>query len=94
MEQELEQFPQEVARLRVGRQRGGLPYPEAMRAFAVRNLEHALQAHQGDVAKVRNCALTLNNEEILPLGDMNPAYAGTLQARPATCLADERVAAD
>ncbi len=43
MEQELEQFRQEVERLRAGRQRGGLPYPEAMRAFAVRYLTQALE---------------------------------------------------
>jgi len=44
MEQELEQFRQEVERLRAGRQRGGLPYPEAMRAFAVRYLTQAQEA--------------------------------------------------
>ncbi len=36
MEKELEQFRQEVERLRAGRQKGSLPYPEALRAFAVR----------------------------------------------------------
>jgi len=44
MEQELEQFRQEVERLKAGRQRSGLPYPEAMRAFAVRYLTQALEA--------------------------------------------------
>ena len=44
MEQELEQFRQEVERLRAGRQRGGMPYPEAMRAFAVGYLTQALEA--------------------------------------------------
>ena len=43
MEKELEQFRQEVERLRAGRQRGSLPYPEALRAFAVRYLAHALE---------------------------------------------------
>jgi len=43
MEKELEQFRQEVERLRAGRQRGSLPYPDALRAFAVRYLGHALE---------------------------------------------------
>lgn len=43
MEKELEQFRQEVERLRAGRQRGSLPYPEVLRAFAVRYLAHALE---------------------------------------------------
>ncbi|MFP2929292.1 hypothetical protein ACLESO_29640 [Pyxidicoccus sp. 3LG] len=43
MEKELEQFRQEVARLRAGRQRGSLPYPEALREFAVRYVAHALE---------------------------------------------------
>ncbi len=43
VEKELEQFRQEVERLRAGRQRGSLPYPEALRAFAVRYLAHALE---------------------------------------------------
>ncbi len=43
MEKELEQFRQEVERLRAGRQRGSLPYPEALRAFAVRYLAQALE---------------------------------------------------
>jgi transposase len=41
MEKELEQFRQEVERLRAGRQRGSLPYPETLRVFAVRYLSHA-----------------------------------------------------
>ncbi len=44
MEKELEQFRQEVERLRAGRQKGSLPYPETLRAFAVRYVEHALEA--------------------------------------------------
>jgi DNA-binding transcriptional regulator YdaS (Cro superfamily) len=43
MEKELEQFRQEVERLRAGRQRGSLPYPETLRAFAVRYVAHALE---------------------------------------------------
>jgi hypothetical protein len=43
MEKELEQFRQEVERLRAGRRRGSLPYPEALRAFAVRYVAHALE---------------------------------------------------
>ena len=43
MEKELEQFRQEVERLSAGRQRGSSPYPEALRAFAVRYLAHALE---------------------------------------------------
>ena len=43
MEKELEQFRQEVERLRAGRQKGSLPYPEALRAFAVRYVAHALE---------------------------------------------------
>jgi hypothetical protein len=33
MEHELEQFRQKVERLRAGRQRGSLPYPEPLREF-------------------------------------------------------------
>jgi hypothetical protein len=44
MEKELEQFRQEVERLRAGRQKGSLPYPEALRAFAVRYVAHELEA--------------------------------------------------
>jgi len=43
MEKELEQFRQEVERLRVGRQRGSLPYPQTLRAFAVRYVAHTLE---------------------------------------------------
>lgn len=43
MEKELEQFRQEVERLRAGRQKGSLPYPEVLRAFAVRYVAHALE---------------------------------------------------
>lgn len=43
MEKELEQFRQEVERLRVGRQRGSLPYPEALRAFALLYVSHAME---------------------------------------------------
>ena len=44
MEKELEQFRQEVERLRAGRKRGSLPYPEVLRAFAVRYVAHAQEA--------------------------------------------------
>lgn len=44
MEKELEQFRQEVERLRAGRQKGSLPYPEVLRAFAVRYVAHVLEA--------------------------------------------------
>jgi transposase len=44
MEKELEQFRQEVERLRAGRQKGPLPYPEVLRAFAVRDVAHVLEA--------------------------------------------------
>jgi hypothetical protein len=44
MEKELEQFRQEVERLRAGRQKGSLPYPEALRAFAVRYVAHVQEA--------------------------------------------------
>ena len=44
VEKELEQFRQEVTRLRSGRQRGSLPYPEMLREFAVRYLAHELEA--------------------------------------------------
>ncbi len=43
MEKELDQFRQEVARLRAVRQRGSLPYPEALRVFAVRYVSQALE---------------------------------------------------
>lgn len=41
MEKELEQFQQEVQRLRMGRRGGSGPFPEALRAFAVRYLAYA-----------------------------------------------------
>jgi len=44
MEKELEQFQQEVERLKAGRKKGALPYPEALRAFAVRYVEHTVGA--------------------------------------------------
>jgi len=43
MEKELEQLRQEVERLRAGRQRESLPYPETLRVFAVRYLSYALE---------------------------------------------------
>ncbi|ATB34552.1 transposase [Melittangium boletus] len=43
MEKELEQFRQEVQRLRAGRAKGSGPFPEPMRAFAVRYLAQALE---------------------------------------------------
>jgi len=44
MEKELEQFQQEAQRLKQGRKGGALPFPEALRAFAVRYAEQTLQA--------------------------------------------------
>lgn len=44
MEKELEQFRQEAQRLRAGRQGGSLPFPETLRAFAVRYAQHTLEA--------------------------------------------------
>jgi transposase len=44
MEKALEQFQQEAQRLKKGRKGGALPFPEALRAFAVRYAEHALEA--------------------------------------------------
>ena len=44
MEKELEQFQQEAQRLRAGRNGGALPFPEALRAFAVRYAEYTLEA--------------------------------------------------
>lgn len=41
MEKELEQFRQEVQRLRAGRTKGSAPFPEPLRAFAVRYLAQA-----------------------------------------------------
>jgi len=51
MEKELEQFQQEVQRLKAGRRGGSLPFPEALRAFAVRYLEQT-QAAGGSVVEV------------------------------------------
>jgi transposase len=42
MEKELEQFRQEAQRLKAGRRSGSLPFPEALRAFAVRYAEHTV----------------------------------------------------
>lgn len=50
MEKELEQFQQEVQRLKAGRKGGSLPFPEALRAFAVRYLEQ-MQAAGGSVVE-------------------------------------------
>jgi len=44
MEKELEQFQQEAQRLKQGRKGGALPFPEALRAFAVRYAEQRLEA--------------------------------------------------
>ena len=57
MEKELEQFRQEVARLRAVRQRGSLPYPEALRVFAVRYVSQALETGGtfAGAAKVLGC---------------------------------------
>jgi len=40
----LEQFRQEAQRLKAGRRRGSLPFPETLRAFAVRYAEHTVAA--------------------------------------------------
>ena len=42
LEKELEQFRQEAQRLKAGRRSGSLPFPEALRAFAVRYAEHTV----------------------------------------------------
>jgi transposase len=42
MEKELEQFQQEAQRLKQGRKGGALPFPEALRAFAVRYAEQTV----------------------------------------------------
>lgn len=49
MEKELEQFRQEVERLRAGRRGGSGPFPEPLRAFAVRYLVYALE--KGETVK-------------------------------------------
>lgn len=46
MEKELEQFRQEVERLRAGRRGGSGPFLEPLRAFAVRYLAYALEKAQ------------------------------------------------
>ncbi|NVJ23904.1 MULTISPECIES: hypothetical protein [Myxococcus] len=51
LEKELEQFRQEAQRLKAGRRSGSLPFPEALRGFAVRYTEHRLSAGGMDVAK-------------------------------------------
>jgi transposase len=43
MEKELEQFQQEAQRLKEGRKGGALPFPEALRAFAVRYAEQTVE---------------------------------------------------
>jgi transposase len=49
VEKELEQFRQEVERLRAGRKGGSGPFPEPLRAFAVRYLAYAQE--KGDTVK-------------------------------------------
>ena len=49
MEKELEQFRQEVERLRAGRKAGSGPFPEPLREFAVRYLAYAQE--KGDTLK-------------------------------------------
>ncbi|GMU05419.1 transposase [Corallococcus caeni] len=44
LEKELEQFRQEAQRLKAGRRSGSLPFPEALRAFAVRYAEYTVAA--------------------------------------------------
>jgi transposase-like protein len=44
MEKELEQFQQEAQRLKEGRKGGALPFPETLRAFAVRYAEQTVEA--------------------------------------------------
>ena len=43
MEKKLEQFQQEAQRLKEGRKGGALPFPEALRAFAVRYAEQTVE---------------------------------------------------
>jgi transposase len=62
MEKELEQFQQEAQRLRAGRNGGALPFPAALRAFAVRYAEHVVEAGGtvvGAAAKLAVSAPTL-----------------------------------
>ncbi|NPC53550.1 hypothetical protein HPP05_30150 [Corallococcus exiguus] len=47
LEKELEQFRQEAQRLKAGRRSGSLPFPEALRAFAVRYVEHTVKTGGG-----------------------------------------------
>ncbi|MFP2906326.1 hypothetical protein ACLESD_14930 [Pyxidicoccus sp. 3LFB2] len=42
LQKELEQFRQEAQRLKAGRRSGSLPFPETLRAFAVRYTEHTV----------------------------------------------------
>jgi transposase len=49
VERELEQFRQEVQRLRAGRAKGSAPFPEALRAFAVRYLKQ--EQEKGETLK-------------------------------------------
>ncbi len=52
MEKELEQFREGIRRLRAGRRSGSLTFPEALRAFAVRYVEHTREGE----ARVRALA--------------------------------------
>ncbi len=56
MEKELEQFRQEAQRLKAGRRSGSLPFPEALRAFAVRYAEHTVAAVARRSARLRALA--------------------------------------
>ncbi len=75
MEKELEQFRQEVQRLRAGRQAGSRPFPEAMKAFAVRYLAEAQRAgrtmHAAAALKHR---LAVRQEKSAPLVEDPGAY--------------------
>jgi hypothetical protein len=77
MEIELEQFRQEE-RLRAGRQRGSLSYPEALRAFAVRYLTHALEKGGTFVGAAK--ALGVSEPTLQPGGKANPQRIGEIRA--------------
>lgn len=60
IEKELEQFRLEAQRLKAGRRSGSLPFPEELRAFAVRYAEHLVAA----VASMAEAAQKLGVSEL------------------------------
>ena len=71
LEKELAQFHQEAQRLKAGRRSGSLPFPEALRAFAVRYVAYVRKtggtvaagraartpAHVGDASPIKRYML-------------------------------------